>query len=108
MPKSFSPTIKKALICLRLAWLCNDLETECPNHNYDFIAQKFSEKFKTFNPAKIGYNPVITRLFGSGGRVGNSYGVGIKTNPQQTTKKPFRNGSCVFPVLLILCNLAPC
>lgn len=44
MPKSFSPTIKKALICLRLAWLCNDLETECPNHNYDFIAQKFYRK----------------------------------------------------------------
>ena len=44
MPKSFSPTIKKALICLRLAWLCNDLSQECPDHNYDFIAQKFYKK----------------------------------------------------------------
>lgn len=44
MPKNFSPTIKKAQICLRLAWLCTDLNTECPNHNYDFIAQKFYRK----------------------------------------------------------------
>lgn len=44
MPKNFSPTIKKAQICLRLAWLCNDLNQECPNHNFDFIAQKFYRK----------------------------------------------------------------
>jgi hypothetical protein len=44
MPKNFSPTIKKAQLCLRLAWLCNDLNEECPNHNYDFIAQKFYRK----------------------------------------------------------------
>ena len=44
MPKNFSPTIKKAQLSLRLAWLCNDLEIECPNHNFDYIAQKFYRK----------------------------------------------------------------
>lgn len=41
---SFSPTIKKAIISLRLAWLCGYLNEECPGHNYDYIQQVFYRK----------------------------------------------------------------
>ena len=44
MPKNFSPTIKRAQISLRLAWLCGDLERECPNHNFNYIQQRFYRK----------------------------------------------------------------
>ncbi|MCQ2612047.1 MAG: DUF2225 domain-containing protein [Treponemataceae bacterium] len=44
MPLQFSPTIKRAQICLRLAWLCGDIEKECPGHNYDYIAAQFYRK----------------------------------------------------------------
>lgn len=44
LPAEFSPTIKKAVICLRLAWLCGDLNTECPGYNYDYIAKRFYQK----------------------------------------------------------------
>ena len=44
MPKSWSPTIKKAQISLRLAWMCSDLDKECPNRNYDFTSQVFYRK----------------------------------------------------------------
>ncbi len=40
----YSPTIKKAVICLRLAWLCNDLEAACPNRGYAYMAQLFYRK----------------------------------------------------------------
>ncbi|MCR5605784.1 MAG: DUF2225 domain-containing protein, partial [Treponema sp.] len=39
-----SPTFKRAMISLRLAWLCNDLEKACPHHNYDYAAQVFYRK----------------------------------------------------------------
>ena len=44
MPKQFSPTIKKAQICLRLAWLCGDLEALCPGYNYNYVQQRFYRK----------------------------------------------------------------
>ena len=44
MPKQFSPTIKKAQICLRLAWLCGDLEALCPGYNYNYLQQRFYRK----------------------------------------------------------------
>lgn len=44
VPPTYSPTIKKAQIALRLAWICDELNTECPNHNFDFISQKFYRK----------------------------------------------------------------
>ncbi|NLM01467.1 MAG: DUF2225 domain-containing protein [Treponema sp.] len=47
-PTNMSPTIKKAQICLRLAWLCNDINTESPHRGYDYIAQVFYRKAMFF------------------------------------------------------------
>lgn len=47
-PPSMSPTIKRAQICLRLAWLCTELDTECPNRGFDFMAQNFYRKSNFF------------------------------------------------------------
>ena len=44
MPKQFSPTIKKAQISLRLAWLCGDLEGLCPGYNFNYMQQRFYRK----------------------------------------------------------------
>ncbi|MFI3257071.1 MAG: DUF2225 domain-containing protein [Spirochaetales bacterium] len=43
-PHSYSPCIKKALICLRTAWLSGDLHDLCPNRGFDFVRQKFYQK----------------------------------------------------------------
>lgn len=40
----YAPTVKRAIISLRLAWLCNDLNDVVPGHNYDYIAQTFYRK----------------------------------------------------------------
>lgn len=39
-----SPTIKRAIISLRLAWLCNHINEKIPGYNYDFIAKNFYKK----------------------------------------------------------------
>lgn len=44
VPAEFSPTIKKAQIALRLAWICYELNIECPDHNFDFISLQFYRK----------------------------------------------------------------
>lgn len=44
VPAEYSPTIKKAQIALRLAWICDELNTECPDHNFDYISQMFYRK----------------------------------------------------------------
>ena len=48
LPKQFSPTIKKAQICLRLAWLCGDLNNICPDRNYEYIQKRFYQKSMFF------------------------------------------------------------
>ena len=55
MPSVYSPTIKKAQIALRLAWLCDDLDKECPNHNYDYIKQVFYQKALFFYQLSLQY-----------------------------------------------------
>lgn len=42
------PTIKRAIITLRLAWLCRDLDKACPGRNYDYMAQVFYRKAAFF------------------------------------------------------------
>ncbi|OJF76007.1 MAG: hypothetical protein BKP49_09315 [Treponema sp. CETP13] len=44
MPASFLPTIKRAIISLRLAWITKDLDAECPNRGFDYISQRFYRK----------------------------------------------------------------
>ncbi|MBQ3687923.1 MAG: DUF2225 domain-containing protein, partial [Treponema sp.] len=41
---AYAPTFKRAMISLRLAWLCNDLNRVCPGRNFDYIAQVFYRK----------------------------------------------------------------
>ena len=44
----YAPTIKRAMISLRLAWICQDLNKAAPGHNYDFVAQVFYRKAQFF------------------------------------------------------------
>jgi uncharacterized protein (DUF2225 family) len=52
---SFSPTIKKAIISLRLAWICGYLNQECPEHNYDYVQQVFYRKAMFFYQQALEY-----------------------------------------------------
>ncbi len=45
---SYAPTIKRAMISLRLAWLCNDLEKVVPGHNYSYVSEVFYRKAQFF------------------------------------------------------------
>ncbi|MGP1587828.1 MAG: DUF2225 domain-containing protein [Treponemataceae bacterium] len=44
MPPEYSPTIRKAQICLRLAWLCDDMDKLLPGRNYDYVKTVFYRK----------------------------------------------------------------
>lgn len=44
----YAPTFKRAMISLRLAWLCNDLNRVLPGYNYDYPAQVFYRKASFF------------------------------------------------------------
>lgn len=41
---AYAPTFKRGMICLRLAWICKDLERVCPGHNYNYLAEVFYRK----------------------------------------------------------------
>ncbi len=47
-PHSYSPTIKKAQISLRLAWLSGDLNQRSPNRGFDYVQQMFYRKAMFF------------------------------------------------------------
>lgn len=38
------PTMKMAIISLRLAWLCSELNQKCADHNFDYISEVFYRK----------------------------------------------------------------
>ncbi|MBQ0051535.1 MAG: DUF2225 domain-containing protein [Treponema sp.] len=40
----YAPTFKRAMISLRLAWICNDLNTKIPGYNFDYPAKVFYSK----------------------------------------------------------------
>lgn len=44
----YAPTIKRAMISLRLAWLCNELEKAIPGYNFDYPAKLFYSKANFF------------------------------------------------------------
>lgn len=41
---SYLPTMKRAVLTLRLAWLCLELDEECPGHNFNVVADIFYRK----------------------------------------------------------------
>lgn len=45
---SYAPTMKRAIISLRLAWICRDLQKIVPEHNYDYAAEVFYRKAHFF------------------------------------------------------------
>jgi len=45
---SYAPTMKRAIISLRLAWICRDLQKIVPKHNYDYAAEVFYRKAQFF------------------------------------------------------------
>lgn len=51
----YSPTIKRAIISLRLAWLCNHLHNTIPTYNYDYIAKIFYKKALFFYGQTLEY-----------------------------------------------------
>lgn len=78
LPASFSPTIKKAQICLRLAWVCTDLNVELPNRNFDYTAQLFYRKALFFYQESLLYEmnntEVITGIKSFGPDIDKNYG----------------------------------
>lgn len=45
---AYLPTLKRAILTLRLAWLCDDLNEEVPEHNFDVAAKIFYQKASFF------------------------------------------------------------
>ncbi|WP_294430908.1 DUF2225 domain-containing protein [uncultured Treponema sp.] len=45
---AYAPTFKRAMISLRLAWLCGHLNETIPGYNYDYIAKVFYQKANFF------------------------------------------------------------
>ncbi|MCR5290817.1 MAG: DUF2225 domain-containing protein [Treponema sp.] len=41
---SYIPTLKRGIICLRLAWICQDLDKEWPDHNFSVVSDIFYKK----------------------------------------------------------------
>lgn len=41
---AYLPTMKRAILTLRLAWLCKDLNVDAPGHNFDVMANIFYQK----------------------------------------------------------------
>lgn len=77
-PLSFSPTIKQALMSLRCAWLCDDMNKEYPNKNYDFVQLSFYRKALFFYPESLmkeeSGTEAITNIKSFGPDVDKNYG----------------------------------
>lgn len=63
--KKFSPTFKKALISLRLAWLTGDIHKICSDKNYDFIQENFYRKALFFYQESLLYESNGSEKIGS-------------------------------------------
>lgn len=78
MSKNWSPTIKKAQISLRLAWMCSDLDIECPDRNYDFASKVFYRKALFFYQESLvmemGHQEDIAGIGNFGPDIDKNYG----------------------------------
>jgi hypothetical protein len=41
---AYSPTFKRAMLSVRLAWLCEELNKKSPGYNFDYISKMFYKK----------------------------------------------------------------
>lgn len=73
---AYSPTLKRAMISLRLAWLCESLNKKIPGYNYDYVSQVFYKKALFF------YNQTLANEMSGTEPIGNlpSYGPDIDFN----------------------------
>jgi uncharacterized protein len=75
---SYAPTVKRALISLRLAWLCNDLEEACPGHNFKYASEVFYRKATFFYQQTLinetGRIETIARVSNFGPDIDKNYG----------------------------------
>ena len=45
---AYAPTFKRALMAIRLAWICKHLDETIPGYNYDYISRVFYQKANFF------------------------------------------------------------
>jgi uncharacterized protein (DUF2225 family) len=74
LDKNFSPTIKKAICALRLAWLSGDLDALYPGHNYGFVQGVFYKK------ALFYYSDALDREMESGESISEAGMLGPDTD----------------------------
>lgn len=78
LSRSYSPTIKRAQICLRLAWLSGDLNDLCPDRGFDYISRRFYFKAMFFYQTALEYETArledITAIGNFGPDIDKNYG----------------------------------
>ena len=78
LSRSYSPTIKKAQICLRLAWLSSDLNDLCPDRGFDYISRRFYLKAMFFYQTALEFETArledITAIGNFGPDIDKNYG----------------------------------
>ncbi len=74
----YAPTFKRAMISLRLAWLCEDLDKAVPNHNYKFASEVFYRKALFFYEQTLinetGRIETIAKISNFGPDIDKNYG----------------------------------
>ena len=75
---SYAPTMKRAIISLRLAWICRDLQKIVPEHNYDYAAEVFYRKAPFFYEQTLINEPqrieTIAKITNFGPDIDKNYG----------------------------------
>lgn len=75
---AYAPTFKRAMIALRLSWLCNDLDKVLPGFNFNYPAQVFYRKAAFFYEQTLinetGRIETIARVSNFGPDVDKNYG----------------------------------
>jgi len=64
------PTLKKGILSLRLAWLCNDLNLRCTDHNFDYVSKVFYSKALFFYQQAVVYEGERVETSSSLGNMG--------------------------------------
>lgn len=68
--KDVSPTFKKALCCLRAAWVSTDLHRKHSNDNYDYLARVFYRKARFFYAHAVEMEQTGKEKLAAGGHLG--------------------------------------
>ena len=85
----YAPTVKRAVLSLRLAWLCNHLNEEVPGHNYDWVAKAFYRKALFF------YEQTLIN------EMARTESLGVMTNLGPDTDKNYGYDGLIYEVGLL-------